>query len=202
MSENEAGEIRVIVAARYPSARAGLRALLDGRPGIAVIGETASLEPSAEFSADAADVVVLESDHPGAELVDGIEAPVVGIGSGDVSRGPLARPGAWLGREADGATIAAAIVAVAHGLVVTDPALPAHRPGEHEEPSSDAGLTPREQAVLRLVAVGLPNKGIARELGISDHTVKFHVAGILGKLGAASRAEAVALAARQGLLPL
>ncbi len=56
--------------------------------------------------------------------------------------------------------------------------------------------------MLALVALGLPNKTIAVELGISEHTVKFHVAAILDKLDAASRTEAVAIAARRGLLVL
>ena len=61
-------------------------------------------------------------------------------------------------------------------------------------------LTPRELAVLRLVAEGLPNKTIAVKLGISEHTVKFHVNAILGKLGVASRTEAVVRATRLGLI--
>ncbi len=63
-------------------------------------------------------------------------------------------------------------------------------------------LTPREIEVLQLVAEGLPNKQIALRLGISEHTVKFHVDAILGKLGAHSRTEAVTRAARLGLLVL
>jgi DNA-binding NarL/FixJ family response regulator len=63
-------------------------------------------------------------------------------------------------------------------------------------------LTSREREVLELVAAGLPNKGIALRLNISDHTVKYHLASVLSKLGAASRAEAVALAARRGLIAL
>lgn len=63
-------------------------------------------------------------------------------------------------------------------------------------------LTPRETAVLQLLAEGLSNKGIAARLGISDQTVKFHVAAISGKLGAANRTEAVRLAVRLGLVAL
>jgi DNA-binding NarL/FixJ family response regulator len=61
-------------------------------------------------------------------------------------------------------------------------------------------LTPRELDVLGLVAEGLPNKAIAARLGISDQTVKFHVASITGKLSAANRTEAVRIALRRGLL--
>ena len=65
-----------------------------------------------------------------------------------------------------------------------------------------AALTDRELGVLRLVAAGLPNKGIALELAISEHTVKFHLASVLSKLDARSRTEAVAIAVRSGLLTL
>jgi DNA-binding CsgD family transcriptional regulator len=66
----------------------------------------------------------------------------------------------------------------------------------------DAALTPRELDVLAALADGAPNKMIARRLGISFHTVKFHVASILDKLDADSRTEAVAEAARRGLVML
>ena len=63
-------------------------------------------------------------------------------------------------------------------------------------------LTPRELQVLELLAEGLPNKAIAARLGISDQTVKFHVASIAAKLGATNRTDAVRLALRRGLLTL
>jgi DNA-binding NarL/FixJ family response regulator len=64
----------------------------------------------------------------------------------------------------------------------------------------DEPLTPRELDVLMLLAEGLSNKGIAERLAISDQTVKFHVAAVYGKLGAANRADAVRRAARRGLI--
>ena len=63
-------------------------------------------------------------------------------------------------------------------------------------------LTARELEVLELLAQGLPNKSIALRLGISDQTVKFHVASICGKLGAANRTDAARRALRQGMIPL
>ena len=63
-------------------------------------------------------------------------------------------------------------------------------------------LTPRELQVLALLAEGLPNKAIAERLDISDQTVKFHVAAILGKLGVANRTEAVRVAVRRGLIAI
>ena len=67
---------------------------------------------------------------------------------------------------------------------------------------TQAELSPREMEVLRLLAEGLPNKLIARRLGISEHTVKFHINAVMGKLGAQSRTEVVILATRLGLILL
>ncbi|HYN07462.1 MAG TPA: response regulator transcription factor [Vicinamibacterales bacterium] len=74
-------------------------------------------------------------------------------------------------------------------------------PDESEDIEREA-LTPRELEVLGLLAEGLPNKAIARRLDISDQTVKFHVAAIYGKLGAANRTDAVRRAVRRGLVVL
>jgi len=104
-------------------------------------------------------------------------------------------------RDAGAARLAAAVRAVAEGLMVLD-AVAAEsvlRP-RPAAPATVEHLTPREQEVLQLLAQGLSNKLIAVRLGISDHTVKFHVNAILGKLGAQSRTEAIAQAARLGLV--
>lgn len=74
-------------------------------------------------------------------------------------------------------------------------------PADADDPSPET-ITPRELDVLELIAEGLPNKSIAARLGISDQTVKFHVASICGKLGAANRTDALRRAARRGLLML
>jgi DNA-binding NarL/FixJ family response regulator len=74
--------------------------------------------------------------------------------------------------------------------------------GDDEEATFDEPLTAREVQVLELLAEGLPNKAIAARLGISDQTVKFHVASIAGKLGAANRTDAVRRAVRRGLITL
>jgi len=76
----------------------------------------------------------------------------------------------------------------------------ARRAGADNPP--DEPLTPREVQVLELLAEGLPNKAIALRMGISDQTVKFHVAAIAGKLGAANRTDAVRRAVRRGLISL
>jgi DNA-binding NarL/FixJ family response regulator len=106
----------------------------------------------------------------------------------------------------------AAINAVAAGLAVgiRESARPgaarSHAWREAREPADMPELveplTPRERQVLEMIASGLTNKEIARKLEISDHTVKFHVAAILAKLGAGSRTEAVTMAIRHGLVLL
>jgi len=75
-------------------------------------------------------------------------------------------------------------------------------PHDKDDEVSLEPLTPREIEVLELLAEGLPNKAIADRLGISDQTVKFHVASISGKLGAANRTDAVRRAVRRGLVTL
>ncbi|HKG95124.1 MAG TPA: LuxR family transcriptional regulator, partial [Gemmatimonadaceae bacterium] len=137
---------------------------------------------------------------------------------------PEAEPAAWaaaalragvravLPREAGEAEIAAAVDAAAAGLVVLPgalvesllpaaaPALPPRAPAPAGSPGQS--LTPREAEVLGMLAEGLPNKLIAPRLGISEHTVKFHIASIFEKLGASSRTEAVTIGARRGLIML
>jgi len=81
-------------------------------------------------------------------------------------------------------------------------AFPAVQPVSQPLAELPEPLTRREREVLQMLAAGLANKGIAARLNISDHTAKFHVAAILGKLGAATRTEAVALGIRRGLVLL
>jgi DNA-binding CsgD family transcriptional regulator len=182
---NELTAVRVAVLSPHPVIEAGLRSLLHGRAGLEVV------DP------EAAEVVVVDGMGDGPEGV-----PVVRLVAADAPGpipGPEAPGGAVLSRDASEAALIAAVQAAAAGLLVTDPDLqlvePTRVPGDIE-------LTPREMEVLRLLADGLPNKGIAFALGISDHTAKFHVGQILSKLDAGSRTEAVTIAIRRGLLPL
>jgi DNA-binding NarL/FixJ family response regulator len=126
----------------------------------------------------------------------------------------------WLGalglgllpRDAAPEEILAALDAVGHGLVVLERGLARALASPAPVAPASAGATPievhegplttRELEVLQLLAEGLPNKIIAQRLKVSEHTAKFHVASIMTKLGAASRTEAVTLAARRGLLLL
>ena len=86
--------------------------------------------------------------------------------------------------------------------VNADAIVTAHSWNDLDEDSSPEALTRRELQVLELVAEGLPNKTIAERTGISDQTVKFHIASISGKLGAANRTDAVRRAVRRGLIAL
>jgi len=109
---------------------------------------------------------------------------------------------ALLHRRASAEELASAVGAVAAGLVVLhqDVFRPVHAPAPTAE--EERALTPRELEILEMLAEGLSNQTIARRLHISTHTVKFHVAAILEKLGAGTRTEAVTLGVRRGLISL
>ena len=111
--------------------------------------------------------------------------------------------GAWV-RAVTNPRLVATLTAAARDLIIIDPPLAAPVLGARDPSSATPveDLTPRELEVLGLLAEGLPNKAIARRLGISEHTVKFHVNAVLGKLGAQSRTEAVVRATRLGLILL
>lgn len=211
----DSGPLRILVSAAYPALRAGLRAMLDASPGLTVVGEFASASETAEVDLAAADILVADVQDESAitaltELADGIGIVFLAGEPGlfRVLEGRDPQPRALLLQGATGEELAAAVLAVSNGLLVSDPAVAAALAHEHPYAlremagSTLTRLTARETGVLKLVASGLPNKTIALRLGISDHTVKFHVGSILGKLGAASRTEAVTLAVRSGLLPL
>lgn len=104
---------------------------------------------------------------------------------------------------ARGSQIASAIMALAEGLRVRlhgGPATADRLGFAPPEPASRPLLTPRELEVLALVGEGMSNKTIARKLGISSHTVKYHLEAVFTKLGVRSRAEAVTRGLRRGLL--
>ncbi len=181
------------VAVRSPVERASLEALLGAQPDIRITPVAAE-----------ADVIVSDG------IPEDREGAVVLL-SPDPHRGwrSAMRRGvrAVLGGDATAAQLAAAVAAVAAGLVVLHPEdLGALGVPAQTEAGLDAALaeplTPREVEVLTLMAEGFSNKEIAGRLDISNHTVKFHVASILGKLGAGSRTEAVSIGLRQGLVML
>jgi DNA-binding NarL/FixJ family response regulator len=184
--------VRVRVVSDDPLARGGLTQLLQDREDVALVEERP-------------DVVVWEFVEGGEPRVRGPAALVAVLS--DESQAAEARSAGARGmllRSADGDRLAAAVLAVASGLTVLDDALSTAvlRPAETRGPVPAEELTPRELEVLQLLAQGLTNRRIAERLGISDHTAKFHVNAILGKLGAQTRTEAIVQAARLGLVIL
>jgi two-component system nitrate/nitrite response regulator NarL len=204
----DAGLLRVLVLADDPLARAGLVALFTGQAGYTVTGTAAVGDDlAAAASRHRPDVVLWDLGPAGRSIPDPADLAEAGLPLVALLPEERFAPDAWaagaralLLRNAAPAMMAAALVAAHQGLVAIDPELAdavlALRPAE---PSAE-DLTPRERDVLRHLAEGLPNKLIADRLGISESTVKFHVAAILGKLGARSRTEAVLRGARLGLL--
>ena len=203
--------LSVLIVADDPLARAGLAALLAGEASVAVAGQSGSdADLGAALDAFLPDAVVWDLGWEPAgrtrALSDFVErhvVPVVALLATDSVAGDVRAAGArgLLARTNDGAQIAAAVQAVVHGLLVFDDTLlPAATPATDVELVEP--LSGRELDVLRHLAEGLSNKEIARALDISEHTVKFHVNAILGKLGAQSRTEAVVRATRAGLILL
>jgi DNA-binding CsgD family transcriptional regulator len=130
-----------------------------------------------------ADVVVVDN---GAEMGDGEAGRAVAIGR------VTGRPAGLLPHNASAAQIDAAVRAVAAGLTVRPAYADTEGFGPEPERKSETLLTPRELEVLTAISEGLGNKAIAGRLDISLHTVKFHIESIFRKLGARTRAEAVA----------
>ena len=152
------------------------------------------------------DVIVAAGPRIEQSLREG--PPIVLVSAQPPAAGAFGRSvRAWLAENAAPAEIAAAIVAAAQEFTVLTQAqarqwLSSPDRVFEERPVPFEALTAREVQVLRMMADGLGNKQIAAQLEISDHTAKFHVAQILAKLGAASRAEAVAIGMRRGLVPI
>jgi two-component system, NarL family, nitrate/nitrite response regulator NarL len=157
--------------------------------------------------ADALSRMLTEAGH---QIVDdGPEVIVADSASADTGR-PAGPPMLVLGGDPEAAAagvlperpsldmLDAAVCALAVGLSVRPAEAGRQRGGF--APAGDAALTPREVEVLTWVGAGLSNKEVARRLGISAHTVKFHMEAAFRKLGAASRAEAVAKGLRRGLI--
>jgi DNA-binding NarL/FixJ family response regulator len=202
--------IRLAIAAGSPVMRAGLEAMARSDPEIELAGSFPDLNSIEALRLDVILAAVPLDELPVAG--DGPAPPVVllaaeaqAVWTRDALRSGVR---AVLPRDASPGEILAAVAAAANGLAVLDPrdlegllASPvagAFANGASEPPT----LTPREIEVLRMMAEGEANKTIAWKLGISEHTAKFHAASILSKLNAASRAEAVAIGIRKGLILL
>jgi DNA-binding NarL/FixJ family response regulator len=204
--------IRVVVKAASPAVKASLESLLRGMPALRVIDRSDALWSGAE----AADVLVAEAmtltDPAAREALERARAGGAVVlllrhpAAGSVAQALRSGVKAVLTGGIGGPEIQAAVQAAAAGLVAleapgVEALLQAHgTASSHASEEPVEPLTPRELEVLQLLAAGLGNKEIASRLKISDHTVKFHVASIMGKLGAESRTEAVTMGIRQGLI--
>ena len=213
-------DLRVLVVADDSLARAGLAALLSAQPGCVVVGQVVEEGDLASALDVYRPQVVLwdlgwergpataGSPAPHLErLAELAEAgcPVVVLLADESQAGEAHIAGArgLLLRDANPERLIAALTAAAQGLAVLDPTLAGSALGSRDPaPAPVEALTPRELQVLHLLAEGLTNKAIAYRLDISEHTVKFHVNAVMGKLGAQSRTEAVVRATRLGLILL
>jgi two-component system, NarL family, response regulator YdfI len=213
---------RVLVIATSAILRAGLEALVKESPSLELAGSAQGLATLAkQIAGSRPDVILLELDS----LDEEAKESLLGGAPGDLSRLPvvalaedfdgtstaqLLRSGvrAVLPRNSSPLEITAALEAAAAGLLVLHPdaaewLLPAMSSAVQARPSSRSEvLTARELEVLRMMAEGLGNKIIADRLGISEHTVKFHIASIFTKLDVSSRTEAVTVGVREGLILL
>lgn len=195
-------ELRVLVVADNPLTRAGLVSILENQAGCRVVGQVDStwMEQAGMYEPA---VVVWDMDWDQEPLVSDFPLAVLipDEGHAAAARGAGAR-GIFL-RQIDAEALGAGLRAIVRGLFVIDPVL-VDRLAVVQEATNELSetLTPRELEVLHLLAEGLSNKLVAQRLGISDHTVKFHVNAIMGKLNAQSRTEAVVRATRLGLISL
>jgi two-component system, NarL family, nitrate/nitrite response regulator NarL len=201
--------LRIVVAGNDPLARGGLHALLSDQPELSVVAVSGLGQELRQ---------VLMRNQPDASIWDlgvdlklGVDRlrelegsiPVLALVTDETQSSELFAAGARgvLLRNSDGQRISAALFAIVQHIAVLEdgsvPGLRAHRPDEGLQVDP---LTPRESEALQLLAQGLSNKEIAQRLKISEHTAKFHVNAILGKLGVQSRTEAVVRAARLGLI--
>jgi DNA-binding NarL/FixJ family response regulator len=217
--------IRTLVAAASPVVRAGLEALLTRSASVTVVGASSGESLADDIEAHEPQVVLLAVDS--SDRSPPAVGSLITLSPDAASRSPavvLMAPSptiAWtadavragargvLPRDASAEEIVAALEAAAGGLAT----MPAELAMElasgtrtsvatRERSGSTQPLTRREIEVLGMLAEGLANKNIAARLQISEHTVKTHVASILTKLDAFSRAEAVAIGARRGLILL
>jgi len=206
-------KISILVVSSSPITRAGIATLLGeaGYEGVAQAPSLAALDNWPVEDRPAALVCDPASDDEIDMLLDYLEAdpmvlPIVlgGATAGErLARTLARRPWAYLRQDSSAAALSAALSTVQSGLTVLDPDLDLALHVRREDAGDpDDDLTPREREVLNLIGLGLANKTIAVRLGISEHTAKFHVASVLAKLGAATRAEAVRIGAARGLLAL
>jgi len=211
---NGGGAIRIAVAATSAVRRAGLESIVRSHAEFQLAGSFEAMANLVSFARRTElDVIVIDSDSiPDLLFEPTSDAAIVLLTEASDARSisRLLRSGvrAILSRESDPDDVASAIYAAYDGLVLLNTptaeslaAVYGDQLPEVEENLSEE-ITFRETDVLRMLAEGLVNKDIAARLGISEHTVKFHISSILDKLGASTRTEAVMLGVRRGLIPI
>jgi DNA-binding NarL/FixJ family response regulator len=204
--------IRIIVVDDHPVVREGLVATLSDEKEFKVVGAVGSAEDALPLvGAQRPDVILLDLELPAQSGLEAIpklrtarpQSKILILTAYDTDERVIGalQAGAqgYLLKGASLEEIARAIRAVHAGGSYLDPRIAAKVVGALN-PHARTALSEREREVLRLVAGGQANKQIARTLGITERTVKFHVTSILTKLGAENRAQAVALATQRGLL--
>ena len=208
-----AERIRVLIVDDHSVVRRGLRMFLEDDPAIDIIGEAADGEEAVRLATESRpDVVLMDLLLP---KLDGITATerirqalpdtqVIALTSvlEDASVVGAVKAGAigYLLKNAEADELLSALHAAADGQVRLSPEASKRLMHEVRAPQSPEVLTERETEVLRLLAKGKANKEIARELKVSEHTVKSHVHSVLAKLGVLSRTQAAMHAARIGLV--
>lgn len=184
--------IRVLLNVSSPAMRAGLQALLSSDQAIEVMHDFPDED-------DEADVIITSASM---DFADETSAAILFLSDGQFNFEEMKRTTrVWgvLRAEASVEELIAAVRALSQGLIVGSPELMF---GEENETVERGPLTDRETEVLGLLARGLANKQIAAALGISEHTVKFHVSSIYTKLNVTNRAEAVGAGLRGGWIAL
>src|SRR5215472_557070 len=210
---NGGGQIGVVVASASAVRRAGLVAMVKSAPSLELIGSIQGTQTAAVRALELrADVVLADLEKPSSLPIPGPLAVAAVVLVDNPEPGWTAqalRSGvkAILPRDAGAEDIIPAVIAAYTGFVYLDPACARDLAQQVRAPLPPSGpasehLTPRELEVLGMLAEGLGNREIAGRLGVSDHTVKFHISSILDKLGAATRTEAVTLGLRLGLILL
>ena len=207
--------LQVLVVADNLLTRAGIASLLDNQETLDVIGQLTSNSLIDVPDLYTPDVILVDLGWDVQAMLEALQQlpndyPVVALLNDDADAsttfgiiGRFSTYGVLLS-ETDADLIAAALTTVAMGLLVIDPVLTNALTASIMTPPETLieSLTPREDEVLQLLAQGMTNKAIAHKLGITDHTVKFHVNAIMTKLNAQSRTEAVVQATRAGLIIL
>ncbi len=197
--------IRVFLVAASPALRAGLRSMLATDREIQVVGERSQWSELEDLESEADVMVMTPASLSALGIEDedrALEVPILYLRDEPLNaQAAAATSAAWgvLPQDASAAELCAAVRALARGLIVGTRQL-LFSP---DEASPDRGpLTEREAEVLDWLAKGLANKQIAAELGISEHTVKFHISSIYAKLNATNRTQAVREGLRNGWILL